>query len=93
MVTRLVAKILDIPLAAPACPTGGWKSSPSPTDAASGPRCFLVPSERSTSLRGCVDHCVRHGGAPACLGSQEETDFVTEEVAAPLPRPCPEAND
>ena len=70
-----------LPLAAPACPSG-WKASPSPADGASEPRCFLVPPERSTSLRGCVERCARHGGAPACLASQEETDFVTGEVPA-----------
>ena len=81
---------LGLHLAAAACPAG-WKPSPTSTDAASAPRCFLVPPERSTSLRGCVDRCARHGGAPACLGSQEETGFVTAEVAAPLPCPCLEA--
>lgn len=70
-----------LPLAAPACPSG-WKASASPADAASEPRCFLVPPERSTSLRGCVARCARHGGAPACLASQEETDLVTGEVPA-----------
>jgi len=70
-----------LPLAATACPSG-WKASASPADAASEPRCFLVPPERSTSLRGCVARCARHGGAPACLASQEETDFVTGEVLA-----------
>ena len=68
-----------LPLAVPACPSG-WKASPSPADGTSEPRCFLVPPERSTSLRGCVERCARHGGAPACLASQEETDFVTGEV-------------
>ena len=68
-----------------ACPSG-WKASPSPADGASEPRCFLVPPERSTSLRGCVERCARHGGAPACLASQEETDFVTGEVCR---RACP----
>ena len=72
-----------LPLAVHACPSG-WKASPSPADGASEPRCFLVPPERSTSLRGCVERCARHGGAPACLASQEETDFVTGEVPALL---------
>ena len=77
--------LVVLPLAAPACPSG-WKASPSPADGTSEPRCFLVPPERSTSLRGCVERCARHGGAPACLASQDETDFVTGEVCR---RACP----
>ena len=65
--------------AATACPIS-WK--PSPTSATWGPRCYLVPPERSTSLFRCVDLCEEHGGAPACIGSAEENDFVMDELAA-----------
>ena len=72
--------ILFLPAAATgACPTG-W--TPSPANAAWGPRCFLVPPERSTSFFRCVDLCEEHGGTPACIGSAEENDFVTAELAA-----------
>ena len=59
------------PAAAPTCPAG-W--TPSPPNAAWGPRCFLVPPERSTSLSHCVDLCAKdeRGGIPACIGSAEE---------------------
>ena len=67
------------PAAAPTCPAG-W--TPSPVNAAWGPRCFLVPPERSTSLFRCVDLCGEHGGIPACIGSAEENNFVTAELAA-----------
>ena len=67
--------VLSLPPAAPAvCPTG-W--TPSPVSAT----CFLVPPERSTSLVRCVDLCEEHGGTPACVGSAEENDFVTAELA------------
>ena len=75
----LTVSILFLPLAATACPTG-W--TPSPASAAWGPRCFLVPPERSTSLFRCVDLCEEHGGTPACIGSAAENDFVTAEFAA-----------
>ena len=41
-----------------------------------------MPPERSTSLFRCVDLCAEHGGIPACIDSEEENDFVTEELAA-----------
>ena len=65
--------------AATACPIG-WTHSP--TSATWGSRCFLVPPERSASLFRCVDLCVEHGGAPACIGSAEENAFVTAELAS-----------
>ena len=74
----MLALVLFLPPAAAACPTG-W--TPSPTNAAWGPRCYLVPPERSTSLSRCVDLCEEHGGIPACIGSAEENDFVTAELA------------
>ena len=69
------------PAAAPTCPAG-W--TPSPPNAAWGPRCFLVPPERSTSLSRCVYLCAKdeRGGIPACIGSAEENNFVTAELAA-----------
>ena len=75
----MLALVFFLPPAAAACPTG-W--TPSPTNAAWGPRCYLVPPERSTSLSRCVDLCEEHGGIPACIGSAEENDFVTAEFAA-----------
>ena len=81
--TRLLTAItatLSLPLAATsACPTG-W--TPSPANAAWGPRCYLVPPERSTSFFRCVDLCEEHGGTPACIDSAEENDFVTAKLAA-----------
>ena len=72
--------ILFLPAAATgACPTG-W--TPSPANAAWGPRCFLVPPERSTSFFRCVDLCEEHGGTPACIGSAEENGNVTAGLAA-----------
>ena len=65
--------------AATACPAD-W--TPSPTRAAWGPRCYLVPPERSTSLSRCVELCEEHGGAPACIGSAEENRHVTAGLAA-----------
>eukprot|EP00964_Phaeocystis_antarctica_P112711 scaffold76838_cov67-Phaeocystis_antarctica.AAC.1 len=73
------AALLFLPLVTATCPTG-W--TPSHANAAWGPRCFLVPHERSTSLFRCVNLCEEHGGAPACIGSAEENDFVTAELAA-----------
>ena len=70
---------LFLPPAATACPTG-W--TPSPANATWGPRCYLVPPERSTSLFRCVDLCEERGGTPACIGSAAENDFVTAELAA-----------
>ena len=70
--------LLFLPLTATACPAG-W--TPSPTSATWGPRCYLVPPERSTSLFRCVELCKAHGGAPACIGSAEENAFVTEKLA------------
>ena len=58
----LSAALLFLPLAATACPIG-W--TPSPTSATWGPRCYLVPPERSTSLFRCVELCKEHGAAPA----------------------------
>jgi hypothetical protein len=66
--------LLFLPLTATACPAG-W--TPSPTSATWGPRCYLVPPERSTSLFRCVELCEAHGGAPACIGSAEENALVT----------------
>ena len=71
--------ILFLPSAATYCPTG-W--TPSPGSAAWGPRCYLVPPERSTSFFRCVDLCEEHGGTPACIGSAAENDFVTAKLAA-----------
>ena len=59
------------------CPAG-WTSSPA--SLAWEPRCYLVPPERSISLFQCVNLCKEHGGAPACIGSVEENDFVTAEL-------------
>ena len=61
------------------CPAG-WTSSPA--SLARDPRCYLVPPERPTSLFRCVSLCKEHGGAPACIGSAEENDFVTAELTA-----------
>ena len=86
----LTHALLFLPLAATACPIG-W--TPSPTSATWGPRCYLVPPERSTSLFRCVELCEEHGGAPACIGSAEENAFVTAELAAtewPVARALPE---
>ena len=77
-----VTAILFLPPAAATpqqCPTG-W--TPSPANAAWGLRCYLVPPERSTSLFRCVDLCGEHGGIPACIGSAEENDYVTTQLAA-----------
>ena len=41
------AALLFLPLTATTCPIG-W--TPSPTSATWGPRCYLVPPERSTSI-------------------------------------------
>ena len=71
----MATAILFLPAAATACPAG-W--TPSPASAT----CFFVPPERSTSLFRCVDLCEEHGGTPACIGSAEENDFVTAELAA-----------
>ena len=73
--------VVPPPAAAPTCPAG-W--TPSPPNAAWGPRCFLVPPERSTSLSRCVYLCAKdeRGGIPACIGSAEENNFVTAELAA-----------
>jgi len=75
----LSAALLFLPLAATACPIG-W--TPSPTNATWGPRCYLIPPERSTSLFRCVDVCSKHGGIPGCIGSAEEDAFVTELAEA-----------
>ena len=75
----LSAALLFLPLAALACPIG-W--TPSPTNATWGPRCYLIPPERSTSLFRCVDVCSKHGGIPGCIGSAEEDAFVTELAEA-----------
>ena len=72
---RVLMATAILPAAATACPTG-W------TPSNAGATCFLVPPERSTSLFRCVDLCGEHGGAPACIGSAEENDFVTAELAA-----------
>jgi hypothetical protein len=73
--------LLVLPSAATAqqaCPTGWF---PSPANAAWGPRCYLVPPERSTSLFRCVELCAKeHEGTLACIGSLEENDFVTGEA-------------
>ena len=72
--------VLFLPAAAAtACPAD-W--TPSPARAAWGPRCYLVPPERSTSLSRCVELCEEHGGAPACIGSAEENHHVTAGLAA-----------
>ena len=76
----LMTALLFLPAAAAtACPIG-W--TPSPTSATWGPRCYLVPPERSTSLFRCVELCKEHGAAPACIGSAEENAFVTAELAS-----------
>ena len=75
----LSAALLFLPLAATTCPIG-W--APSPTNATWGPRCYLIPPERSTSLFRCVDMCTKHGGIPGCIGSAEEDAFVTELAEA-----------
>ena len=75
----LSAALLFLPLAATACPIG-W--APSPTNATWGPRCYLIPPERSDSLFRCVDVCSKHGGIPGCIGSAEENAFVTELAEA-----------
>ena len=75
----LSAALLFLPLAATACPIG-W--TPPPTNATWGPRCYLIPPERSTSLFRCVDVCSKHGGIPGCIGSAEENAFVTELAEA-----------
>jgi hypothetical protein len=79
----LTATLLVLPSAATAqqaCPTG-W--IPSPANAAWGPRCYLVPPERSTSLLRCVELCAnKHEGTPACIGSAEENDFVAAKLVA-----------
>ena len=67
------------PPAVSACATG---YTPSPAYAKWGPRCYLVPPERSTSLFRCLDLCKEHGGIPACIGSAEENAFVTAELVA-----------
>ena len=78
-VQRPQCHLLLLPAAAAtACPIG-W--TPSPTSATWGPRCYLVPHQRSTSLFRCVELCEEHGGAPACIGSAEENAFVKEELA------------
>ena len=75
---RVMLAVILLPSAATAdCPIGGgWTPSPN-----SG-TCFKVPPERSTSLFRCVDLCEEHGGAPACIGSAEESAFVTAGLAA-----------
>ncbi len=70
----MATAILFLPAAATACPAG-W--TPSPASAT----CFFVPPERSTSLFRCVDLCEEYGGTPACIGSAEENNFVTAELA------------
>eukprot|EP00964_Phaeocystis_antarctica_P002587 scaffold1354_cov58-Phaeocystis_antarctica.AAC.1 len=70
--------LLFLPPAATACPPG-W--TPSPTSAAWGPRCYVVPPERSTSLFRCVELCKEYEGVPACISSAEENSFVTGELA------------
>ena len=77
------AALLFLPLVTAACQTG-W--TPSHANAAWGPRCFVVPHERSTSLFRCVDLCKEHGGTPACIGSAAENDFVAALRSAPLRR-------
>ena len=74
-----MATLLFLPIAATACPAG-W--TPSPTSATWGPRCYLVPPERSDSLFRCVNLCEEHRGAPACIGSAEENAFATAELAS-----------
>ena len=76
----LMTALLFLPAAAAtACPIG-W--TPSPTSATWGPRCYLVPPERSASLFSCVDLCKKHGAAPACIGSAEENAFATAQLAS-----------
>ena len=75
----LTAALLFLPLATTACPIG-W--TPPPTNATWGPRCYLIPPERTTSLFRCVDVCSKHGGIPGCIGSAEEDAFVTELAEA-----------
>jgi hypothetical protein len=74
------ATLLFLPAAAATTCPPDW--TPSPTHAAWGPRCYLVPPERSTSLSRCVELCEEHGGAPACIGSAEENRHVTAGLAA-----------
>ena len=76
------AILLFLPPATPAAPTCPAGSTPSPASATWGPRRFLVPPERSTSLFRCVDLCEEHGGTPACIGSAEENDLLTVDLAA-----------
>jgi hypothetical protein len=78
-IVRVIATILCLPAAATDCPAGWTRSPVSST-------CFLVPPERSTSFFGCVNLCKKHGdthgGTPACIGSEAENDFVTQELSA-----------
>ena len=76
----LLVSILAVPPASPAVCPAGW--TPSPANAAWGPRCYLVPPERSTSLFRCVDLCGEHGGTPACVSSEEENAIAMELAAS-----------
>ena len=68
-----------ISLAAGSCPAG-W--TPAPANTSFSDRCYYS-TERVWSLRECVDKCAPHG-APACIHSKEEMDFVLSAISAPL---------
>ena len=59
---------------AAACPAG-WTPSP---NASWANQCFGVPTNRSSSLRSCVELCGAEGGVPACIASAEENGFAAE---------------
>ena len=85
------ATLLFLPAAAATTCPPDW--TPSPTSATWGPRCYLVPPERSTSLFRCVELCEEHGGAPACIGSAEENrlrDGRARRDGGPVARALPE---
>ena len=67
-----------ISLAAGSCPVG-W--TPAPANTSFSDRCYFS-TERVWSLRECVDKCAPHG-APACIHSKEEMDFVLSAIPAP----------
>ena len=54
------------------CPIG-WTPSP---NASWAHQCYGIPTQRSSSLRSCVELCGAEGGVPACIGSVEENAFA-----------------
>ena len=81
-IVRVIAIILCLPAAATTDCPADWTRSPVSST------CFFVPPDRSTSFSGCVGLCKKHGdthgGTPACIGSEAENDFVTQELSAAM---------